>query len=106
MKTGLIGLSFTKLNDDVWAIYCGSEKNEESSHRINFYSESMAKTIAGTQTITDEEYKWMHIVENDNFTISPGLPLYKSVFNAFRALPKIYSLFKEKLPVYLKTVPK
>ena len=81
MKTGLIGLSFTKLNDDVWAIYCGSEKNEESSHRINFYSESMAKTIAGTQTITDEEYKWMHIVENDNFTISPGLPLYKSVFN-------------------------
>ena len=92
MKTGLIGLSFTKLNDDIWAIYSGSEKTEESLYRVNFYSESMEKIIDGTQIITDEEYKWMHILENDNFTKSPVSHLYKSVFN-----DTLYSISKNKI---------
>jgi len=91
-KTGLIGLSFTKLNDDIWAIYSGSEKTEVSSNSVNYYSESTEKIIFGAQNISDEQYNWMHILENDNFTRSPVSPLYKSVFN-----DTLYTLANDKI---------
>jgi hypothetical protein len=65
---GIYGMSFTKINKDLLAIFIGSFKNENSDFRLNYYSLKEKKIVNKYKLITDKEYKWMNFWEQDNFS--------------------------------------
>ncbi len=75
-NTGLCGKAFTKLENNIWAIYTGSSINEVSSSRLNFYSEKQEKIILEKQNISTNESRWMHTFDVNNFSKSQSCNFY------------------------------
>ena len=67
INTGLFGLAFTKVSNDLWAIYIGSSKSPDSHCRLNYFSKQEKKIIHEFIEISDNELNWRHFKDNNNF---------------------------------------
>ena len=67
INTGLFGLAFTKISNDLWAIYIGSSKSPSSHCRLNYFSKQERKIIHEFIEISDNELNWRHFKDNNNF---------------------------------------
>ena len=96
LNTGLYAESFAKLSEDIFCLYIGSNKNDASSYRMNYYSEKQKKIVHRALPITENEYKWMYFFDLNNFTSKDADLLFKYSFN-----DTIYSLNKHGLNPYI-----
>ena len=67
INTGLFGLAFTKISNDLWAIYIGSSKSPNSNYRLNYFSKKENTIIHKFMEISDNELSWRHFKDNNNF---------------------------------------
>ena len=97
INTGLFGLAFTKISNDLWAIYIGSSKSPSSHCRLNYFSKQERKIIHEFIEISDNELNWSHIKDNNNFIPRDS----KNLFFTYSLNDTIYQLTeKELIPCY------
>ena len=97
INTGLFGLAFTKISNDLWAIYIGSSKSPSSHCRLNSFSKQERKIIHEFIEISDNELNWRHFKDNNNFIPRDS----KNLFFTYSLNDTIYQLTeKELIPCY------
>ena len=97
INTGLFGLAFTKISNDLWAIYIGSSKSPSSHCRLNYFSKQERKIIHEFIEISDNELNWRHFKDNNNFIPRDS----KNLFFTYSLNDTIYQLTeKELIPCY------
>ncbi|WP_455508945.1 6-bladed beta-propeller [Butyricimonas paravirosa] len=67
INTGIFGLAFTKISNDLWAIYIGSSKSPSSNYRLNYFSKKENTITRKFIEISDNELNWRHFKDNNNF---------------------------------------
>ncbi len=81
ISTGLNAESFANVDENNFCLYIGSNKNEVSSGRINYYSESQKKIVYKAIPVTEQEHEWMYYLDFNNFTANSNDLLFKYSFN-------------------------
>ena len=97
INTGLFGLAFTKISNDLWAIFIGSSKSPSSHCRLNYFSKQERKIIHEFIEISDNELNWRYFKDNNNFIPRDS----KNLFFTYSLNDTIYQLTeKELIPCY------
>lgn len=97
INTGIFGLAFAKISNDLWAIYIGSSKSPSSNYRLNYFSKKDNTITRKFIEISDEELNWRHFKDNNNFIHVDS----KNLFFTYSLNDTIYQLTeKELIPRY------
>lgn len=98
INTGIFGLAFAKISNDLWALYIGSSKSPSSNYRLNYFSKKENTITRKFIEISDNELNWRHFKDNNNFIHSNQ----NDLFFTYSLDYTIYKLSERDLIPYYK----